>query len=285
MHSPDLISRTVAACALLLTLLLLGLWEPQRFTPLVSEPYHSLNLQIAPLSAPTKPVPATNTKVPPASPSANATTQQKPSALQKPQTKPALELSPKANSNVAPVAVHKLKEKTKPSLPKTPAPKPKAVQDNDKSTPRQTKATPRPRLETTSYLPTDATLAGSAGKKPKEELQSGGQTMSASQAKAQEGQQAKEAQARQFISAEIVSFIKQATVYPRQALRRKIQGTVMLEFTVKNGIIVNCKVAQSAGSPLLDRAALQLGQELIGFDSKQQAFSLTLRVPIRYALR
>ncbi len=78
--------------------------------------------------------------------------------------------------------------------------------------------------------------------------------------------------------------IKSRTSYPRQALRRKVQGTVLLEFTLQQGRITDCRVLQSSGSALLDHAALKLGQSLKGFDSHQK-FDLSLRVPVRYALR
>ena len=255
MASPDLISRTTAAGALLLTLLCLGFWTPQRFTPVLSEPYHALRLtvskpQATPAARPNSPIlsPADNS-APAAAPAPSVATQAKTDVKV---NVPQIKLKPKA----------KPEQKLRPRATAQHPPKPPATP--------QAQAVTKPQQRTKP-----SSTGGTVTPKP---APSAAQPSSMQQAEAQQ-------QARAFISSEIVAFFKESTVYPRQALRRKIQGTVLLEFTVRQGVIISCVIAKSSGAPLLDRAALKLGQELIGFDSKQHVFDLKLQVPLRYALR
>lgn len=183
-------------------------------------------------------------------------------------------------------------------LKESPAPKPAPAQPPEKSAPVKTQKTapvpaPKPeRMISRQTAPAQAKAEPKSQKravpkpepavKPQQKL-----TVNSTQQKstaAETAAQAQLAEAREFISREIVSVIKSRTVYPRQALRRKVQGTVMLEFTVRKGIIQSCAVVKSSGSVLLDSAALRLGKSLQGFDSEQGDFDLKLQVPIRYAL-
>ena len=183
-------------------------------------------------------------------------------------------------------------------LKESPAPKPAPAQPPEKSAPVKTQKTapvpaPKPeRMISRQTAPAQAKAEPKSQKravpkpepavKPQQKL-----TVNSTQQKsaaAEAAAQAQLAEAREFISREIVSVIKSRTVYPRQALRRKVQGTVMLEFTVRKGIIQSCAVVKSSGSVLLDSAALRLGKSLQGFDSEQGDFDLKLQVPIRYAL-
>ncbi len=183
-------------------------------------------------------------------------------------------------------------------LKESPAPKPAPAQPPEKSAPVKTQKTapvpaPKPeRMISRQTAPAQAKAEPKSQKravpkpepavKPQQKL-----TVNSTQQKstaAETAAQAQLAEACEFISREIVSVIKSRTVYPRQALRRKVQGTVMLEFTVRKGIIQSCAVVKSSGSVLLDSAALRLGKSLQGFDSEQGDFDLKLQVPIRYAL-
>ncbi|MFT6303296.1 MAG: protein TonB [Granulosicoccus sp.] len=45
--------------------------------------------------------------------------------------------------------------------------------------------------------------------------------------------------------------------YPKRALRRKLTGVVLAEFTIDdNGLVINTRVLKSSGASLLDKAAL-----------------------------
>ncbi len=89
---------------------------------------------------------------------------------------------------------------------------------------------------------------------------------------------------RQAVSRAILSELKGRLDYPRQAQKRKLQGTVMVEFELKDGIVTAYSIVQSSGHSVLDRAALRLAGSLQGFDSRIRG-SLKVRVPLKYELR
>lgn len=95
--------------------------------------------------------------------------------------------------------------------------------------------------------------------------------------------QEQQTQVRRFVSNMILNQIKSSLVYPQNAVRRKIQGVVTLEFTIKGGIIKSFRVAKSSGHKILDSAAEKLAQKLVGFNTRQDN-DLVLNVPIQYAL-
>ncbi len=251
MIDPDLASRSCALGAVFLTLVGFGFWQPAGYTPVLSEHYQQLRFTIRSLPDP-----------------AAVSSQQ--DLKESPAPKPAPAQPPEKSAPV----------KTQKTAP-VPAPKPERMISRQ-TAPAQAKAEPKsqkravpkpePAVNPQQKLTVNSTQQKSAAAE------------AAEKARAAAAAQAQLAEAREFISREIVSVIKSRTVYPRQALRRKVQGTVMLEFTVRKGIIQSCAVVKSSGSVLLDSAALRLGKSLQGFDSEQGDFDLKLQVPIRYAL-
>lgn len=87
-----------------------------------------------------------------------------------------------------------------------------------------------------------------------------------------------------FVSNSILDEIRSSLTYPKNAINRKIQGTVLIEFTVINGVIRSFKIAKSSGYPILDSAAKKLGNKLIGFNTQATAHELKINVPIQYSL-
>lgn len=86
------------------------------------------------------------------------------------------------------------------------------------------------------------------------------------------------------VSNSILDKIKDSLSYPKNAIKRKIQGTVLIEFTVIDGVIRSFRIAKSSGYPILDGAAEKLGNKLIGFNTKATAHELKINVPIQYSL-
>jgi TonB family protein len=76
--------------------------------------------------------------------------------------------------------------------------------------------------------------------------------------------------------------------YPRLALMRGLQGTVLLDFSVSaDGRIENVELRQSSQHEILDQAALRLLRDLNPVGSPPDAFSAPVRLtlPIVYDLR
>lgn len=86
------------------------------------------------------------------------------------------------------------------------------------------------------------------------------------------------------VSNSILDKIKDSLSYPKNAIKRKIQGTVLIEFTVIDGVIRSFRIAKSSGYPILDGAAEKLGKKLIGFNTKSNTTELKINVPIQYSL-
>jgi protein TonB len=59
--------------------------------------------------------------------------------------------------------------------------------------------------------------------------------------------------------ARIRAAIKEATIFPREAARRKQYGTVSVKFTMRrNGSLVLLRIVKSSGRPILDETALEI---------------------------
>jgi TonB family protein len=88
---------------------------------------------------------------------------------------------------------------------------------------------------------------------------------------------------------EILRLIKEAVTshynYPNAAIRRGWQGEVTLAFTVEsNGQIINIRIANSSGYPILDRAALA-SLNKVGDIRSAQHQPLSFELPILYHLQ
>jgi TonB family protein len=88
---------------------------------------------------------------------------------------------------------------------------------------------------------------------------------------------------------DILRLIKEAVTshynYPNAAIRRGWQGEVTLAFTVEsNGQIINIRIANSSGYPILDRAALA-SLNKVGDIRSAQHQPLSFELPILYHLQ
>ena len=88
--------------------------------------------------------------------------------------------------------------------------------------------------------------------------------------------------------ADIKRRLEARKTYPRQARRRRQQGTVTMHFAVaRNGALNRVQVSRSSGHALLDQAAMSLVRDVSPFPPPPKhlaAATLELIVPIRYEL-
>ena len=119
---------------------------------------------------------------------------------------------------------------------------------------------------------------------PEPALKSGAGHEAAVSADAEATARAAQQKARQLVTGLILDQIRSSMVYPQRAVQRQLQGTVVMEFTIKGGIITSFRIARGSGHAILDSAASRLGEQLIGFNTRNDQHSLTLNVPIKYAL-
>lgn len=89
----------------------------------------------------------------------------------------------------------------------------------------------------------------------------------------------------QRASSLIVAAMDKRLRYPKNARRRKLEGLVVLEFTLEQGKITKNRLYQSSGHEILDKAALRLAAAMSGFDTGVPGLKAAIRVPVRYQLR
>ena len=82
----------------------------------------------------------------------------------------------------------------------------------------------------------------------------------------------------------LVNEIKSKTRYPRNAVRRKLEGTVMMEFVVEDGIVVGYRLEHSSGHKILDAAAQKLAQSMLQFNTGNRLLNNRILIPIKYEL-
>lgn len=87
----------------------------------------------------------------------------------------------------------------------------------------------------------------------------------------------------------IVLMISQAKTYPPKARRERIEGEVQIRFTLdRYGAVISAEIADSAGWPVLDRAALQTVEGIEKMPSPPNYLDgdeFTLLIPLRYRFR
>lgn len=289
MH-PDLIARTCGSIGVLGALVFVGVLDTPKFIVTPSQNFESVLLSIN--VAPNKPSTQEENKQTPEptnEPAIEETPITKPQeALKEPPVveQPKVEPPPVIKDN--PTKVVKVDEpppiKEEPKVVanpiKPPEPK-KAEKIKEKpSVKPQAKSEPKPQQPNKAQELAKAKAAAQA------------KAQAAAQAAAKAAQEAQEkslleASARKLnaqLASLLVKEIRSKLRYPRNAVRRKLEGTVMVEFVIQNGVVTSYKIEKSSGHKILDEAASKLAKSLVKFNTRLDAMSNRVLIPIKYEL-
>ncbi len=287
MH-PDLIARTCGSIGVLGALVFVGVLDTPKFIVTPSQNFESVLLSIN--VAPNKPSTQEENKQTPEptnEPAIEETPITKPQeALKEPPVveQPKVEPPPVIKDN--PTKVVKADEppplKEEPKVVanpiKPPEPK-KAEKIKEKpSVKPQAKSEPKPQPKPKPQQPNKAQELAKA--------KAAAQAQAAAQAAAQE-KSLLEASARKLnaqLASLLVKEIRSKLRYPRNAVRRKLEGTVMVEFVIQNGVVTSYKIEKSSGHKILDEAASKLAKSLVKFNTRLDAMSNRVLIPIKYEL-
>ena len=77
--------------------------------------------------------------------------------------------------------------------------------------------------------------------------------------------------------------LQTSLTYPKLAIRRNLEGTAVISFTIKQGKIVSYKIGTSSGHKILDDAALKLAAKIANL-SASYPLDFNLNVPLKYEL-
>ena len=295
MH-PDLIARTCGSIGVLGALVFVGVLDTPKFIVTPSQNFESVLLSIN--VAPNKPSTQEENKQTPEptnEPAIEETPITKPQeAPQEPPVveQPKVEPPPVIKDN--PTKVVKVDEppplKEEPKVVanpiKPPEPK-KAEKIKEKpSVKPQAKSEPKPQPKPKPQQPNKAQELAKA----KAAAQAQAQAAAHAAAKAAQEAQEKsllEASARKLnaqLASLLVKEIRSKLRYPRNAVRRKLEGTVMVEFVIQNGVVTSYKIEKSSGHKILDEAASKLAKSLVKFNTRLDAMSNRVLIPIKYEL-
>ena len=81
----------------------------------------------------------------------------------------------------------------------------------------------------------------------------------------------------------IHSRLQASLIYPKLAIRRNLEGTAIISFSIKKGKIVSYKISKSSGHKILDDAALKLAAKAANL-SADPPLDFNLNVPLKYKL-
>ena len=77
--------------------------------------------------------------------------------------------------------------------------------------------------------------------------------------------------------------LQSSLTYPELAVRRNLEGTAVISFTIKQGKITSYKISTSSGHKILDDAALKLAAKIANL-SVSYPLDFNLNVPLKYEL-
>ena len=295
MH-PDLIARTCGSIGVLGALVFVGVLDTPKFIVTPSQNFESVLLSIN--VAPNKPSTQEENKQTPEptnEPAIEETPITKPQeAPQEPPVveQPKVEPPPVIKDN--PTKVVKVDEpppiKEEPKVVanpiKPPEPK-KAEKIKEKpSVKPQAKSEPKPQPKPQPKQPNKAQELAKAKAAAQAKAQAAAQAAAKAAQEAQE-KSLLEASARKLnaqLASLLVKEIRSKLRYPRNAVRRKLEGTVMVEFVIQNGVVTSYKIEKSSGHKILDEAASKLAKSLVKFNTRLDAMSNRVLIPIKYEL-
>ncbi|HIX56686.1 MAG TPA: TonB family protein [Candidatus Anaerobiospirillum pullistercoris] len=276
---PDLIARTCGYLGVFIALIVMGIWGEPEFavTPQQSFDRIALSLHVLEPEAPTP-----DQSQEPAEPEEAVEPVPEPEPIPQPEETPAPEPAepeeiPAPEPFPAPEAVTEPELTTPPTqVHTTPAEKPKAQpKAQEKPKPKAQAKPQQPRSTATTTTQNKAKLQAAAAKEaPTAKAPATTSDTSANL----------DRQLRSQLSSLLVREIRSHLKYPRNAVRRKLEGTVMMEFEVKNGVVVGFVLRQSSGHKILDEAARKLAQKLVQFNTRLGAMNYRVQIPIKYEL-
>lgn len=293
MH-PDLIARTCGSIGVLGALVFVGVLDTPKFIVTPSQNFESVLLSIN--VAPNKP-----------------STQEENKQTPEPTNEPAIEETPITKPQEAlkePPVVEQPKVEPPPVIKDNPTKvvkvdEPPPIKEEPKVVANPIKPPEPKKAEKIKEKPSVKPQAKSEPKpKPKPQQPNKAQELAkakaAAQAKAQAAAQAaakaaQEAQEKSLLEASarklnaqlaslLVKEIRSKLRYPRNAVRRKLEGTVMVEFVIQNGVVTSYKIEKSSGHKILDEAASKLAKSLVKFNTRLDAMSNRVLIPIKYEL-
>ena len=295
MH-PDLIARTCGSIGVLGALVFVGVLDTPKFIVTPSQNFESVLLSIN--VAPNKPSTQEENKQTPEptnEPKVEEIPITKPQeALKEPPVveQPKVEPPPVIKDN--PTKVVKVDEpppiKEEPKVVANPIkpPEPKKVEKikEKPSVKPQAKSEPKPKPKPQQPNKAQELAKAKAAAQAKAQAQAAAQAAAKAAHEAQE-KSLLEASARKLnaqLASLLVKEIRSKLRYPRNAVRRKLEGTVMVEFVIQNGVVTSYKIEKSSGHKILDEAASKLAKSLVKFNTRLDAMSNRVLIPIKYEL-
>lgn len=295
---PDLIARTAGFAGVFAALIAIGIWDQPEFVITPQQNFSSVELTLMvtpapqseehaePLTAPAaKPVtaPAIEPVTTPETES-EPTPEPQPEPAPEPTPEPALELESEVQLNPEPTT----EPLVKPEPQVDPASAALALKEEEERAQAAKKARKEEARRQEERRQAQARARAEAEARAKAEQEAKAQAAAQAQAKAAQEAQAQahalNAQMQSQLTSLLINEIKSKTRYPRNAVRRKLEGTVMMEFVVQDGIVVGYRLEHSSGHKILDAAAQKLAQSMLQFDTGNHRLNNRILIPIKYEL-
>lgn len=314
---PDLAARTCGFIGVLGALIILGMWNDPEFLITPQSSYAPLELQITSVEQltaeptykqsqqPQRTQPQIEPKVtapapqpehasePESEPTVTTTTEAPtPTDSTPPPSQPQPSLTPliQPGDTAMTTDLSKLEKASEPSekivpepqvKPQPQAAKPKA--QSKKTEPMQ----PRKEVQKTAPAPVQRTTTNRrahAALKPNSTTS----TTAAATTAATATTDVQSAIAKQRLQSQVANLlvqeIKRKLRYPRNAVRRKLEGVVQVEFSVKQGRITHFRLLKGSGHKILDDAAAKLASGMLHMSLPVNAAQTVVVVPIKYEL-
>ncbi len=288
---PDLVARSFGFAGVFAALIGIGIWDQPEFviTPQQHFGAVELTLQVA------HEEPANAELSPALEPTAEPLPELPEPELPEPAREPMPELVPEPEPITAPPPP--LEPEAELKLPPEPKPEPVVepkpmVQPEPNRAPQELKeqqaraeAEAKARAEQQARERAEARRRAAAKAQAEREAHERAAAEAAAQAERERAQAAAlNSQMQAQLTSLLVNEIKSKTRYPRNAVRRKLEGTVMMEFVVQDGIVVGYRLEQSSGHKILDAAAQKLAQSMMQFNTGNQRLNHRILIPIKYEL-
>lgn len=294
--APELVARTAGFTGVFLSLIVIGFWDRPEFIITPQQHFESVILTLhqndpenensASEKAPVVPEPEKKQEPEP---------KPQPEPEPKPLPEPKLEPEPVPDTVTPPPASKPLTQEIKQEIKPQPQPELEQVKNPEPPVKKEPPKEPKPKAAP-DHKPVDKpkkveTKAPEKTKaqdpvrsdKSKVTASAADNASAASHSNAVE-QKLQQRQAQAQLSSILVQEIKNRLKYPRNAVRRRLEGTVMMEFTVKDGVVISFKISKSSGHKILDEAARKLAQTFVSFNTGLPSGNSLILIPVKYEL-